>query len=63
MQLSDINYKPHGVQSLRDLINCAIGAHLYSPPDSGHHTLLRLDKFHGTTHHQVNSRDNPNAKK
>ena len=36
------------------------GAHLYPPPISDHHNLLHLEKFHGPTHLQVNSCDNPN---
>ena len=43
MQLSDLNYKPHGKKSLRNLIDRAIGARLYPSPGSVHYQLCCLD--------------------
>ena len=33
MKLSELNSKPHGIQSLRDIIDCSIGACFYPLPD------------------------------
>ena len=52
MQPSDLNSKPHGFPSHRKLKYCTIGACLWPPPDSVHHTLIFLDTFHGPTHRQ-----------
>ena len=53
LQLSELNSKPHGGQSLRDIIYHVIGTHLYPTTGSGHHTLPHLDKFHGPTHFRL----------
>ena len=53
MQLAEINYKPSGGQSLRDIIDCVIGAQLYPPPGPEHYKLLCLDRLHASTHHQA----------
>ena len=47
MQLSDLNYKPHGRKSLRNIIDNTIGSFLYTPLGSGHYKRLFLDQFHG----------------
>ena len=49
MQLSDLNSKPRGGKSLRNIIYRAIGSHFYPPPVSVHYKLLFLKQFHGTT--------------
>ena len=51
IQLSDLRSKPHGVQSLRDIIDREVGVRLYSPPGSEHYKLLFLNRFHKSTHH------------
>ena len=50
IQISDLNSKPHGRKSLRNLIDCAIGSQLYPPPGSLHSQLICLGQFHGPTH-------------
>ena len=50
IQLSDLNSKPHVRKSLRNLIDRAIGAQLYTPPVSLHYQLICLEQFHGRTH-------------
>ena len=50
MQLYDLDYKPHGRKSLRNLIDRDIGAILYPPPGSLYYQLLCLGGFHGPTH-------------
>ena len=57
MQLRYINLKPHGVKSLMDLIEWAIGVQFYSPQGSEHYKLLCLDKFYDSTHGQTFSHD------
>ena len=54
MQLSDLNYKPHGGKILRDIVYLAIGSCFYPPPGSEKYELLKLDKFHGTSHISYN---------
>ena len=58
MQLADLNYKPHGRKSIRDILDRAIGVHFYPPPGSEHSKLLRLDHFHGTSHTNDNHKNN-----
>ena len=62
MQLYDLNSKPHGGQSIRNLNDCAIGVRFYPPPGSKYHTLLSFEKLYGPTHHQTNTREKANAK-
>ena len=50
MQLADLNSKPHGGKSLRNIIDSAIDACFNPPPGSLQYQLLRLDQFHGPTH-------------
>ena len=59
MQLSGLNFNPHGGQSLRYIIHRAIVDRFFPPPVYDHHTLLFLDRFHGPTHRQVHSRFRP----
>ena len=63
MQLYDLNSKPHGGQSLRYLIDRAIGTIFY--PNSGyyHHILFCIDQFHKSTHFQSTLKNNTNTKK
>ena len=49
MQLSDLNYNPHGGKRLQNLIDRVIGTRFYPPPGSLHCQLLRLGKFLGPT--------------
>ena len=51
MQLADLNSKPRGGKSLKDIIDRAIGVHLYLPPGSEHYKLLCLNIFLGSTQH------------
>ena len=53
MKLSDLNSKLNGFQILRNLVDCAIDNHFYPPPGYSHHTLLCIDKFHKSNHHQM----------
>ena len=62
MKLSDLNSNPHGVKSLRDLINFKIGFLFYPTPGSEHYKLLQLDRFHGYTHINDNHRKNSEKK-
>ena len=62
IEFNDLNYKPHGGESLRDLIDHAIGNHFYPPSGYDHHKLLCLEKLHGRTHHQLDSHDNTDKK-
>ena len=39
MKVSDLNYKPHGGRSLRDLIDLEIGVRFYPPQGSKNHKL------------------------
>ena len=57
MQLDDLNSKPYGGKGLRDIIEGAIGVCFCPPPESEHYTLLRLDRFHVSTHYQTPSND------
>ena len=50
MQLSNLKSNPHGVKSLINLIDRAIGTRLYPPPGSEHYFILLLDNFHGPSH-------------
>ena len=50
MQLSDLNFKPHGRKGLTNIIDSAIVARFFTPPVSEHYKLLRLDRFHGPFH-------------
>ena len=50
MQIADLNYKPRGRKSLRNLIDRAIVARLYPPPGSVYYKILRLDQFPGPNH-------------
>ena len=59
IQLADINSKPHGGQSIGYIIDRAIGVHFYPPPGPEHYKLLRLDRFHISTHHQTQSHGKP----
>ena len=52
MQLTDLNSKPHGGQTLIDLIDRAIRTHFYTPSESSHRILLRLYQFHNSTNLQ-----------
>ena len=58
MQLADLNSKPHGVKSLRNIIDCAIGSRFYPSPGSVHYKLICLDHFHGPSH--INNNQNKN---
>ena len=49
MQISDLNSKPHGGKSLRDIIYRAIGVCLYPPPVSYYYKLLCIYRFRGST--------------
>ena len=62
MQLSDLNSKPHGGKILRDIADRAIGVRFYSTPGLEHYKPLRLDRFCGSTHINVNHRNNDEAK-
>ena len=61
MQLSDLNSKPHGGKILRDLIDCAIGVRFYPTLGSEDYKILRLGRFHGSTH--INDNHIKNYKK
>ena len=50
MQFAELNSKPNGRKSLRNLIDRSIGSHFYPSPRLVHHQLLRLDQFHEPTH-------------
>ena len=50
MQLADLNSKPNGRKSHRNIIDHAIGSRFYYPPGSVHYKLLLLEKFHGPSH-------------
>ena len=50
MKLADLNSKPHGGKSLRDVIDRTIGACLYPSPWSKYCKLLLLEQFHGPSH-------------
>ena len=50
MQHADLNSKPHGGKILRNIIDHAIDAQLYTPPGSLNYEILRLVQFHGPTH-------------
>ena len=63
MQLVDLNSKPHGGKSLRNIIYCSIGSHLYPPTRSMHYQLLCLDHFHGPTHINCRKKKKGNLKK
>ena len=62
MQLADLKSKPHGVKSLRYLINRDIGFYLYPPPGSEHYKYLKLDQFHGTSNIKDNHKNNNETK-
>ena len=62
MQLADLNSKPHSGKSLRYLIYCVFGVHLYPPPGLEQYKILFLYKFHGPPHINDNHRKN-NEKK
>ena len=53
MYLSDLNSKPHGGKSLRDLVGTTICTCFYPTSGLAHHKLLRLDQFHNYTHCQI----------
>ena len=57
IQLADINSKTCGVKGLIDIIDRAIGFRFYPPPVSEHYKLLRLNRFYGSTHHQISLHD------
>ena len=65
MQLAGLNSKPHGVKSLRDIIDRTIGFCFYPPPVSEHYKLLHLEKFHESTDinnkHKNNNETKPKA--
>ena len=46
MQLSDLNSKPHGGKSLRNIIGPSIGSRFYPSSESVHYKLIFLDHFH-----------------
>ena len=50
MQLDDLNSKPNGGKSLRNLIDLYIVSCLYPPLGSRNYKLLCLDQFHGPSH-------------
>ena len=58
MQLSDLNSKPSGIKSLRDIIYRAVVSHFYTHPGSKNYTLLFLNRFHGST--QINDKHSKN---
>ena len=62
MQISDLNSKPLGVKSLRDLINRTIVVRLYPPLGSEHYRILHLEMFHESTHINDNQRENYETK-
>ena len=62
IQLADLNSKPHGGKILRDIADRAIGVRFYSTPGLKHYKPLRLDRFCGSTHINVNHRNNDEAK-
>ena len=62
MQLSDLNSKPYGGKSLRDLVEYSIGVRFYPPPGSEHYKLLCLENFHFPTNINVNHRKKDETK-
>ena len=62
MQLSDLNYKPHGGKSLRYIIDRVIGAHFYPPPGLEHCKTPILDQFNGPYHINNKSENNKEIK-
>ena len=50
MQLTDLNSKPHGGKSLRNLIDCAIGVWFYPPPVSLYYQKIFLGQFYEPNH-------------
>ena len=49
-QLFDLDSKPRGGKSLRNLIDCAIGVQFYPPPGSLHYQKLFLGIFNKSDH-------------
>ena len=45
MQISDLNSKPHGVKSIKNIIDRAIDFQLYPSPGSLHYQQIRLGIF------------------
>ena len=62
IQFANINSKPHGRQSLRDIIDKTISVFFYTTLGSKHYNLLRLNRFHGYTHHQAQINHKPTKK-
>ena len=58
MQIYDLNSKPRGVKSLRDIIDHAIGLRFYPPPGPEHYKLLQIEWFHGPYHINDNHKKN-----
>ena len=58
MQLADLNSKPHGGKSPRDIIDRVIGVCFYPPPESENYKLLSLNRFHYSTHIRYKHRNN-----
>ena len=56
IQLSDLNYKPHGGKSLQNLIDHTISVRLYPTQVSLHHQKLCLGQFHEPNH--INCKQN-----
>ena len=46
LQKADINTKPHGGATLKDIILDLIGFKYFPPSNSQHYILLQLDKYH-----------------
>ena len=63
MQLADLNYKPHGVKILRNIIDCAIGVRFYPPPGSLHYQKLSISQFHEPTHTNYYQKNKSEIKK
>ena len=62
MQLADLNSKPRGGKSLRNLIDCSIGARFYPLPGSVHYQILHLYQFHGPTYINCDQKKKSNIK-
>ena len=50
MKLANLNLKPHVRRMIRNIIDCAIGARFYNPPESEHYKLLCLNQFYGPSY-------------
>ena len=62
MQLDGLNSKTHGGKSIRRIIDRAIGIHFYLPSGYEHYNLLCMNRFHISTHRQVQPHDKTDEK-